>query len=402
MDDVLCHGCYKITHTALIPILSRVRDVESDVKQVVRGGYDRAADSYLAARPQSGADVALLDEFVRGSPVAGGCWTRGAAPAVRSRPRWPVGASRSPGWISRPASCNWPGRARRWPRWPRGPGGSAFRRGRLRRRGVLLRHLPSPPRRAPDGPGRSPPGPAARRPLPPLLWEPRQARRPGRRQLARPAHVLEPLRRRHQPRPGGRGRLPPGVASRRHRPHGPRQPSVRPSPASRQPGQPGRPAGPAASRASRASRADDPMSPVDLESDAFGVARVAANQLAERTGAPSHDVAVILGSGWVQRRRPHGRGGSRAGGARPGRLSGARGGRPRQHCALHRRRPTADPRLSRPDPPLRGPFPGSRRPRSTHRGRRRLPHGRADQRRGRHQHSTTPSVRRSSSPTTST
>jgi SAM-dependent methyltransferase len=34
--------------------------VHRDVKELVRRGYDRAAESYLAARPMAGADVALL------------------------------------------------------------------------------------------------------------------------------------------------------------------------------------------------------------------------------------------------------------------------------------------------------------------------------------------------------
>ncbi len=37
----------------------------------------------------------------------------------------------------------------------------------------------------------------------------------------------------------------------------------------------------------------------DEGSDAFGLARLAADQLAELSGVPHHDVAVILGSGWV-------------------------------------------------------------------------------------------------------
>lgn len=35
-----------------------------DVKELVRRGYDRAAESYLAARPMAGADVALLARLV--------------------------------------------------------------------------------------------------------------------------------------------------------------------------------------------------------------------------------------------------------------------------------------------------------------------------------------------------
>jgi len=36
-----------------------------------------------------------------------------------------------------------------------------------------------------------------------------------------------------------------------------------------------------------------------MQSDPFGVAAVAARQLADRTGVHHHDVAVILGSGWA-------------------------------------------------------------------------------------------------------
>jgi purine-nucleoside phosphorylase len=36
-----------------------------------------------------------------------------------------------------------------------------------------------------------------------------------------------------------------------------------------------------------------------MESDPFGVAAMAARQLADRTGARHHDVAVVLGSGWA-------------------------------------------------------------------------------------------------------
>jgi SAM-dependent methyltransferase len=43
--------------------------VDRDVKQLVRRGYDRAADSYLAARPMAGADLALLDDFVARLPA---------------------------------------------------------------------------------------------------------------------------------------------------------------------------------------------------------------------------------------------------------------------------------------------------------------------------------------------
>jgi len=38
--------------------------MDADVKQLVRRGYDRAADSYLAARTMGGDDVALLGELV--------------------------------------------------------------------------------------------------------------------------------------------------------------------------------------------------------------------------------------------------------------------------------------------------------------------------------------------------
>jgi purine-nucleoside phosphorylase len=37
----------------------------------------------------------------------------------------------------------------------------------------------------------------------------------------------------------------------------------------------------------------------DPDIDPFGVAKLAAHQVAERTGVPRHDVAVILGSGWL-------------------------------------------------------------------------------------------------------
>lgn len=40
--------------------------MESDVKQLVRRGYDRAADSYLAARTLGGADMALLADLIPG------------------------------------------------------------------------------------------------------------------------------------------------------------------------------------------------------------------------------------------------------------------------------------------------------------------------------------------------
>jgi purine-nucleoside phosphorylase len=42
-----------------------------------------------------------------------------------------------------------------------------------------------------------------------------------------------------------------------------------------------------------------PPPPPDLLTDPFGVAQVAAGQLATRTGTERHDVAVILGSGWL-------------------------------------------------------------------------------------------------------
>jgi purine-nucleoside phosphorylase len=38
----------------------------------------------------------------------------------------------------------------------------------------------------------------------------------------------------------------------------------------------------------------------DLRTDPFGVAKAAATVIAERTGAPTHDVALVLGSGWGQ------------------------------------------------------------------------------------------------------
>jgi SAM-dependent methyltransferase len=44
--------------------------MEPDVRQLVRRGYDRAADSYLAARTRVGADVALLDEVIPHLPTA--------------------------------------------------------------------------------------------------------------------------------------------------------------------------------------------------------------------------------------------------------------------------------------------------------------------------------------------
>jgi purine-nucleoside phosphorylase len=42
-----------------------------------------------------------------------------------------------------------------------------------------------------------------------------------------------------------------------------------------------------------APRLDDPAT------DPFDVARVAAERLAELTGAERHDVALVLGSGWA-------------------------------------------------------------------------------------------------------
>jgi SAM-dependent methyltransferase len=45
--------------------------VNDDVKELVRSGYDRAADSYLVARPMAGADVALLDELIDRLPAGG-------------------------------------------------------------------------------------------------------------------------------------------------------------------------------------------------------------------------------------------------------------------------------------------------------------------------------------------
>lgn len=38
----------------------------------------------------------------------------------------------------------------------------------------------------------------------------------------------------------------------------------------------------------------------DLRTDPFDVAKAAATVIAERTGAPTHDVALVLGSGWGQ------------------------------------------------------------------------------------------------------
>lgn len=40
------------------------------------------------------------------------------------------------------------------------------------------------------------------------------------------------------------------------------------------------------------------MDEVDLVTDSLGAAALAASVLAERTGVPAHDVAVVLGSGW--------------------------------------------------------------------------------------------------------
>ncbi|MFD4181642.1 purine-nucleoside phosphorylase [Rhodococcus sp. NPDC058514] len=40
------------------------------------------------------------------------------------------------------------------------------------------------------------------------------------------------------------------------------------------------------------------MDDSDLAADPFGAAALAASVLAERTGVPAHDVAVVLGSGW--------------------------------------------------------------------------------------------------------
>ncbi|SEM35260.1 purine-nucleoside phosphorylase [Rhodococcus maanshanensis] len=40
------------------------------------------------------------------------------------------------------------------------------------------------------------------------------------------------------------------------------------------------------------------MDDSDLAADPFGTAARAASELAERTGVPAHDVAVVLGSGW--------------------------------------------------------------------------------------------------------
>ena len=37
----------------------------------------------------------------------------------------------------------------------------------------------------------------------------------------------------------------------------------------------------------------------DLQTDPMGAAQEAARALAERTGVPAHDVAIVLGSGWV-------------------------------------------------------------------------------------------------------
>lgn len=63
------------------------RHVRDESRSLVRQGYDEIADSYLAARPTHGADVALLDELVARLPTTGrvldaGC---GAGVPVMSR-----------------------------------------------------------------------------------------------------------------------------------------------------------------------------------------------------------------------------------------------------------------------------------------------------------------------------
>jgi SAM-dependent methyltransferase len=63
--------------------------MDRDIKQVVRRGYDEAAESYLASRPMVGADVALLRGFVDRLPAGaavldGGCGAgRPVAEALR-------------------------------------------------------------------------------------------------------------------------------------------------------------------------------------------------------------------------------------------------------------------------------------------------------------------------------
>src|SRR5207247_2237170 len=97
----------------------------------------------------------------------------------------------------------------------------------LRRRRVLLRGNPRPARRARGGVRRGVPRAPAERvgAVVPRSRRPARGRRPG--ELAGRAHVLEPLRRRYEPRPAPRRRLrhrvePPGA-----RPDGPRRPPLR-------------------------------------------------------------------------------------------------------------------------------------------------------------------------------
>src|SRR5258706_15334451 len=47
--------------------------VDPDARRIVQAGYDRVAESYLAARPGDGADMALLpDPMARGPPGGAG------------------------------------------------------------------------------------------------------------------------------------------------------------------------------------------------------------------------------------------------------------------------------------------------------------------------------------------
>ena len=113
------------------------------------------------------------------------------------------------------------------------------------------------------------------------------------------------------------------------------------------------------------------LSPVTTSQDPYELAREAARALGEATGVERHDVALVMGSGWVPAADVLGTADQEIASHRPARLPAAGGRRARgQAFAASTVGDAKRADLPRPHPPLRGPGCRRRRPRRAD-GRRR-------------------------------
>ena len=173
-----------------------------DYRAIVRAGYDVVSDRYLAERPADGADVAMLDGLFMRLPQQARVPRRG----VRRRRPGHVASRRAGDRDDRARLLRRAARARPRPR-ARRP-----RRSRATSRELPFPDAsfdavvsyyadhPRPAHRARDRLRRGAPRAPARRPHAAVPRRAATTRGPRPRELARRADVLEPLRRRDEPR----------------------------------------------------------------------------------------------------------------------------------------------------------------------------------------------------------